>query len=393
MELNTEKYPFPQIYIRSGRECILDSVKHIFRPATPEEIVRQKIIEYLNKELDIPYQAIETEVPLCHFVKGAKGRMDIVIYGVINAERFPIMVVECKALDVLLTDDVYEQAKNYAEIVDIPVLMVTNGSIVDFLLWNYEKNVYEALTDPPIYSILLTPYQLKATAIPEYHYQRYHYEELFKPETIQKEIDLGDFIGSDCNKNYIPYIVNFAECLLDDTHLIDSLPLEKYSFIKDGGIRFTSFGNASGGSYPGLYRYILVKDKNNDVQIISIGVSGCLNRRSLLLVAIDDFEKHHNSLQLSLEHYSTIQNNSMSIFHDGTMTAGKRGSVKKLTVIDYMRLHSNLDISRNGYIQLGTLDQSHLLHCNHKDVKKLIANLTEYALLRDELRKLLGKRS
>ena len=54
MELNTEKYPFPQIYIRSGRECILDSVKHIFRPATPEEIVRQKIIEYLNKELDIP---------------------------------------------------------------------------------------------------------------------------------------------------------------------------------------------------------------------------------------------------------------------------------------------------------------------------------------------------
>lgn len=83
----------------------------------------------------------------------------------------------------------------------------------------------------------------------------------------------------------------------------------------------------------------------------------------------------------------------MSIFHDGTMTVGKQGSVKKLTVIDYMQLHSTLDISRNGYIQLGTLDQSHLLYCNHKDVKKLIANLTEYALLRDDLRKLLGKRS
>lgn len=72
MELNTEKYPFPQIYIRSGRECILDSVKHIFRPATPEEIVRQKIIEYLNKELDIPYQASvssnrdrSSTMPLC----------------------------------------------------------------------------------------------------------------------------------------------------------------------------------------------------------------------------------------------------------------------------------------------------------------------------------------
>lgn len=364
MELNIEKYPFPQIYIRSGKECILDSVKHIFRPVTPEEIVRQKVIEYLNKQLDIPYEAMETEVPLCHFVKGAKGRMDIVIYGVINAE-----------------------------IVDIPVLMVTNGSVLDFLLWNYEKNVYESLTEPPIYSVLLTPYQLKATAIPEYHYQRYHYAELFKPDTIQKEKDLGDFIGSDCNKNYIPYIVNLAECLLDDTHLIDSLPLEKYYFIKDGGIRFTSFGNASGGSYPGLYRYILVKDKNNDVQIISIGVNGCLNGRSLLIVAIDDFEKHHNSLQLSLEHYSTMQNNTLSIFHDGTMTAGKKGSVKKRTVVDYMRLHSTLNISQNGYIQLGTLDQSHLLHCNHKDVKKLIANLTEYALLRDDLRKLLEKRS
>lgn len=393
MKLNIEKYPLPQRYIRSGKECILDSVKHIFRPVTPEEIIRQKVLEYLNKELNIPYEAMETEVPLCHFVKGAKGRMDIVIYGIVNNERFPIMVVECKAPDILLTDDVYDQAKNYAEIIDIPVLMVTNGSEADFLLWNYEQNVYETLIEPPMYSALLNPYQLKATAIPEYHYQRYNYAELFKIETLKKEQNLGDFICFECNENYIPYIVNLAECFLDDTYLINSLPLNKFQFVKDGGIRFTSFGNASGGSYPGLYRYILVKDKNDDIQIISIGVNGCLNGRSLLIIAIDDFEKHHNSLQLSLEHYSTVQDKIMSIFHDGTMTVGKQGSAKRKTVIDYMRLHSSLEITQNGYIQLGTLDQSHLLYCSRKDVKKMIANLTEYALLRDELRKTLGRKA
>lgn len=393
MKINIEKYPLPKKYIRSGKECILDRVKHILRPATPEEIVRQRIIEYLNKELQIPYEAIETEIPLSYFVKGAKGRMDIVVYGMIEDEKYPIMVVECKAPSILLTDEVYKQAKNYSEIVDIPVIMITNGTDLDFLLWNYENNAYETLTELPTYDVLLTPYQLKTTAIPEYHYHRYEYAELFKEKTIQKEKELGYFIGSDCRQNYVPYILNLAECFLDDTYLIDSLSLNKYKFVKDGGIRFTSFGNVSGGSYPGLYRYILVKDNTGDVQIISFGISSCLNGRSLLIVAIDDFEKHHNSLQLSLEHYSNIQGNFMSIFHDGTMTAGKHGSVKKQTVIDYMRLHSKLNITETGFIQLGKINQSHLLHCNYEDVKNLISNLTEYALLRDELRKILARES
>lgn len=45
----------------------------------------------------------------------------------VNIEKYPVMVVECKAPNILLTDEVYEHAKNYSEIVDIPVLMVTNG--------------------------------------------------------------------------------------------------------------------------------------------------------------------------------------------------------------------------------------------------------------------------
>lgn len=112
----------------------------------------------------IPYAAMETEIPVSYFVAGEKGRMDVVVYGLKEGQRCPVMVVECKAEEIEMTEAVYIQAKRYSEIIDIPVLMVTNGIELDILAWNYETENYDAIEYLPVYSELCEPEKLEKIA-------------------------------------------------------------------------------------------------------------------------------------------------------------------------------------------------------------------------------------
>ena len=120
MKIDLSKYNDYEIFIRDGKECFLDKTKHILRIATPEEKIRQRIVDFLHDEMAIPYAAMETEIPVSYFVAGEKGRMDVVVYGLKEGQRCPVMVVECKAEEIEMTEAVYIQAKRYSEIIDIP---------------------------------------------------------------------------------------------------------------------------------------------------------------------------------------------------------------------------------------------------------------------------------
>ena len=386
MKLELSNYNNLDRYIRNGKECIFDKTKQLLRIATPEEEIRQRVIEFLHDKMLIPYKAIETEIPVSYFVQGAKGRMDILIYGLKEGLRYPIMVIECKSVNIHLTEEVYTQAKNYSEIIDIPLLMVTNGTEADILSWNYNTNMYEAIEYFPTYDELCRPDKLEKIAILEVPYERHIYEDLFKEEIINAEFGYAEYLGEDCPMELAPHIINLAECFRDTSHKIDNLELNTHTYIQDGGTRYTSFGNVSGGSYTGFYRFFIIEDKDKNTQILSMSVMGCINGRTLLLVAIDDLDKHHNSLQLSLEHYTTIIDNKLRLWHDGTLTVGKKGKAKKQEVIDYIKENSSLEIN-NGEIQLGEINLSKLLYIDSKEMKSLIGNLIEYALIRDEFRK------
>lgn len=385
MNMDIKEYNNLKRYFRNGKECIFDKTKHLLRIATPEEEIRQRVVEFLFDKMKIPYQAMETEIPVSYFVPGGRGRMDIVVYGICNEQRRPIMVVECKAASICLTEEVYLQAKGYSEIIDIPILMVTNGADAGILAWNYEKEEYEAILEFPTYEELCSPETIQTIPLTEEPYERQHYLDLFKNEVIDQEILYGTFVGEDCKRDYVPYIVNLAEGLLDTSHCIQEMDLLEYKFQKDGGLRYTTFGNTSGGSYPGLYRYFLIEDKKGDTQIISITVAGCVNGRSLLIVAIDDMDKHHNSLQLSIEHYSDRKDKCVHFWHDGTLTVGKKGKAKKQDVLDYVQMNSALTVE-NEQIILGQLDMSALVYVDSEDMKDFIKNLILYALVRDEFR-------
>lgn len=387
MKIDLKKYNDLNRFIRNGKVCIFDKTKQLLRIATPEEEIRQRVIELLYAEMLIPYKAMETEIPISYFVAGGRGRMDIVVYGLKEGQRCPAMVVECKSANVPLTEDVYIQAKKYAEIIDIPILMVTNGLDMDILAWNYELNKYEAIEYLPTYDELCKPEELERISLVEIPYVRHTYEELFRDEIIDLEFEYAEYLGENCKRTLAPHIINLAECFRDVSRKVDNLQLKNYKFIEDGGIRYTSFGNAAGGSFVGFYRYFIIEDRNENTQIVSMAVMGCKNGRTLLIVAIDDMDKHHNSLQLSIEHYSTTVDGRFLFWHDGTLTVGHRGKVKKQEVVDYVKQNSSLKIF-DEKIYLGEIDLRNLLYVDNCDMKELITNLIEYALIRDEFRRI-----
>ena len=178
-----------------------------------------------------------------------------------------------------------------------------------------------------------------------------------------------------------------AECLLDTSIKVDTLSLSNYKFVKDGGIRFTSFGNASGGKYIGLFRYFLVKDKRDNVQLVSLTVMSCQNGSTLLIVAVDDFDKHHNSLQLSMDLFSEVDNGTMRLFHNGRMAVGNIGQIKSEIVREYVLSKADFKLKDSTHFIIGELDITRELSFENDDVRTLVSNLIEYALLRDELRK------
>lgn len=385
MNINLDKYELKEVYNRSGKKCIFDITKQILRILTPEEEVRQKLIKFLQGEMKIPITAIETEIPVSYFIKTARGRMDILIYGEVDNKKCPIMVIECKAEKIPLLDEVYDQVNKYAEMIGIPFIMVTNGVTADIQYWNEDQATYEQIRNYPTYAELCIPSKVEKFDLPQFNYQRYSYEELYEESNVLKEYENADFIGENCKRDLVPVFVNIGECFFDTQHLIHEMNISNYKFVKDGGIRVTSFGNASGGSYPGIYRFFLIEDTKKNVQLLSMGVFSCINGRTLLIVAIDDFDKHHNSLQLSLEHFSKVDKNQLTIFHDGTLTAGKSGKVKREVVLDYVRNNTDLSIV-NNQIQLGQLDCSKLLYCDTDCMKNFISNLITYALVRDQIR-------
>ncbi|MDM0493092.1 hypothetical protein QTH32_01735 [Clostridium perfringens] len=108
---------------------------------------------------------------------------------------------------------------------------------------------------------------------------------------------------------------------------------------------------------------------------------------TVLVVAIDDFEKKHNSLQLNIDRYTCIDRNKYTIWHDGTLTIGKNSAAKRKDVIDYIK---SIDPTMviNERIILGSFDYSKEINWNQQSTKDFIINTIKYAVLRDEFRRL-----
>ena len=131
----------PKIREEERKEFIFDEVRKKWIVLTPEEWVRQNFLQYLIQVKKYPASliAVEKEIKLGEL----KKRFDIVVY---DNDTNPWMIVECKEMNVVLGKAVLEQALRYNITLNVPYLVVTNGSYCMALqLKNGAMTVIESL--------------------------------------------------------------------------------------------------------------------------------------------------------------------------------------------------------------------------------------------------------
>ena len=118
-------YPEPDFRIKKegGKEFIFDALRKKWLLLTPEEWVRQNFVQYLIKTKNYPSSliALEKEIQLGEL----KKRFDILVY---DNNHQPWMMIECKAGEVKLNEDVLQQVLRYNISVPVQFIVITNGS-------------------------------------------------------------------------------------------------------------------------------------------------------------------------------------------------------------------------------------------------------------------------
>lgn len=137
--------PFYNITFKeeNGKQFIYDDIRKKYLSLTPEEWVRQNFIKYLISEKNVPASLIVIEKGLK--LNELSKRADILIYK----DYSPILLVECKAPKVKITQDTFDQISRYNLTFKVPYLIVTNGLNHYCCKIDFDKNSYTFLEEIP----------------------------------------------------------------------------------------------------------------------------------------------------------------------------------------------------------------------------------------------------
>ncbi len=113
----------PTIKKEGEKEMIFCMIRKRWVVLTPEEWVRQNFLLFLTEVLQYPASLIAVEKQLVLWE--VKKRFDIVVY---NKETQPFMIVECKEMNVPLSENVISQVNRYNTKMQAGYLFITNGS-------------------------------------------------------------------------------------------------------------------------------------------------------------------------------------------------------------------------------------------------------------------------
>jgi hypothetical protein len=121
LPLNFPPYEY-RTKIEGKRIQIFDSIRKKYIALTPEEWVRQHLINYLVTEKGYPASLISVETPLIY--AHLNKRSDILVN---NHNGQPLMLIECKAPEVPVSQKTFEQIAIYNLTIKASYMMVTNG--------------------------------------------------------------------------------------------------------------------------------------------------------------------------------------------------------------------------------------------------------------------------
>lgn len=144
-QLNFPSYSF-RFKNSENKVSIFDAIRKKFIILTPEEWVRQHVVQFLMTEKNYPQSLLNVEKVLQ--VNGLLKRYDIVVY---NSDGTIHILIECKAPEVTISQNTFDQIAQYNMTLQSNYLMVTNGLNHYFCQMDFENEKYQFLTELPNY--------------------------------------------------------------------------------------------------------------------------------------------------------------------------------------------------------------------------------------------------
>ena len=145
-----QKLNFPSYSFRfknsENKVAIFDPIRKKFILLSPEEWVRQHVIQFLLEEKKYPKSHINVEKLLK--INDLKKRYDVVVF---NTDGTIKVLVECKAPDIKISQTTFDQIARYNLTLKAEFLMLTNGHNHYFCKMDFEKEKYQFLSQIPIF--------------------------------------------------------------------------------------------------------------------------------------------------------------------------------------------------------------------------------------------------
>ena len=150
MVLNLPPYSF-RVKETPGKKLIFDGFRRRWVALTPEEWVRQNFARYLTEEKHFPPSLVAVERTLR--INQRDFRTDIVLF---SKTGNPLVVVECKAPEVKISQQVFDQIARYNLDLRVSYLIVTNGLTHYCCRFDQSQLTYTFLPEIPDYKEIET---------------------------------------------------------------------------------------------------------------------------------------------------------------------------------------------------------------------------------------------
>ncbi len=136
----------PMLRIQSTARgfAVFDPIRKKNVAMTPEEHLRQLLLQYLIQEMRYPPARIRVEIGI--ELHGMKKRCDIVVF---DRAMQPWLLVECKSPKVALSQKTFEQAAAYNLRLQVPFLAISNGPATFCCRMDYVAREYAFLPGFP----------------------------------------------------------------------------------------------------------------------------------------------------------------------------------------------------------------------------------------------------
>lgn len=146
-QLNFPSYSF-RFKNSENKVSIFDEIRKKFIILTPEEWIRQHVLQLLLHDKKYPKSYINVEKLIK--VNDLSKRYDIIVYQP-NGEIY--LLIECKSSDVKIDQKTFDQIARYNLTLKAKYLMVTNGVNHYFCQMDFENEKYNFLKELPNFEL------------------------------------------------------------------------------------------------------------------------------------------------------------------------------------------------------------------------------------------------